>query len=173
MSSFSMRPLGFCDCNAPFYLIDGIINYSCNRCKSGSPVGNCSICYGGVYLIRNKLHRTCDCGTASIGNITHTIDTITAILDPYALGKAIFSQIAPESSTVPLSFPSSSALSLDDESHSHASECDSDGICPPSPDHVRKIYGAISLTMRVHQSACKGRYARFTGTNVPSVDTDV
>lgn len=149
MSSFSMRPLGFCDCNAPFYLIDGIINYSCNRCKSGSPVGNCSICYGPVYLIKSQLCRTCDCGSAAIGNITYKV---TAMLDPQALT----SQITIGSSTVPLPFPSSSALSPDDESHSHASECEIDGIVlPPSPDHVRKIYKAICLAMTYHASHCR------------------
>jgi len=153
--SYSMRPLGFCDCNAPFYLIKGLIYYSCDRCKAGSPVGNCTICYGSVYLINSKLHRTCDCGTAAVGNITHTIDTITAILDPYALAKAIFPPIALGSPLEPSLPDSTSEMSQPEDSLSQAAHSENDGILlPPSPDHIRKIYSAISLAMTYHASHC-------------------
>lgn len=152
--SFSMKPLGFCDCNAPFYLIDGIINYSCDECKSGSPVGNCSICYANVYLIKKQLCRTCDCGTAAIGNITHTIDTITAILDPHALAKAIFPQIALGSSAETSLLDSTSEMSHAEESHSQAAQREIEAVLPPSHEHVRKIYGAICLAMTAHAVHC-------------------
>jgi hypothetical protein len=145
--SYSMRPLGFCDCNAPFYLIKGLIYYSCDRCKAGSPVGNCTICYGAVYLINSKLQRTCDCGSANVGNITYKV---TAVLDPQALT----SQITTGSSTEPLYLPSYSEMSQTEEDHSHVSQSETDAVLPPSPDHIRKIYKAISLAMTYHASHC-------------------
>ncbi len=148
---FKMKPLGYCDCDAPFYLIQGIIHYTCDKCKSGSPVGTCSICFEPVYLLKDQLHRTCSCGTADVGNITYTVSTV---LDPRALTARIFS-LMPWRKSEPSLDDSTSEMSYPEHSHSYGSQRDFNAIEPPSHEHVRKIYNAICLAMRIHQGNCK------------------
>lgn len=121
------------------------------------PVGHCTICNAPVYLVKNQIRRICNCGTAMIGNISYTANTITALLQAGTLTDLTFPPIAPQRSTVPLSFSSPDAMDKPDEDHSHPSQCDSKALLADeeiTPERVRRLYGTICLAIRIHRSEC-------------------
>jgi len=117
------------------------------------PVGHCTICFAPVYLIKNQIRRVCPCGTANVGNVTYTI---TALLQPSVLTDLTFPKIATGCDSGPSLLESPIDMDGPEESYSHASQRETDGIEEDNitADIANRMYGHAMRKSLDHLKTC-------------------